>query len=145
MKVRPAVVILENNHLLLMRYHYGGQDVYNLPGGNPDPGETLADTLVRELNEELGVHIEVGALWLMGEVFRPELGKEILHCVFAAQIVGGIPALNPAHTSAQALDWVPISKLGSLALYPQVGQAIQDVIFTQKWGQYIGKIPQQWY
>ena len=38
MKVRPSVVIVENNCVLLMRYRYGQTDVYNLPGGNVDNG-----------------------------------------------------------------------------------------------------------
>jgi hypothetical protein len=37
MKVRPSVAIIENNHLLLMRYEYGNAHVFNLPGGNTDP------------------------------------------------------------------------------------------------------------
>jgi hypothetical protein len=32
MKVRPSVAIIENNHLLLMRYEYGNAHVFNLPG-----------------------------------------------------------------------------------------------------------------
>jgi 8-oxo-dGTP pyrophosphatase MutT (NUDIX family) len=34
-----------------------GKDVYYLPGGKPEPGETDLDTLVREIGEELAVAI----------------------------------------------------------------------------------------
>lgn len=55
MKVRPSIAIVENNNLLLMLYKYSNTDVYNLPGGNVDKGETLSETVVRELMEELGI------------------------------------------------------------------------------------------
>ena len=32
-------------------------NIFYLPGGKPDPGESLADTLHRELREELGVGV----------------------------------------------------------------------------------------
>ncbi|GGN49955.1 8-oxo-dGTP pyrophosphatase MutT (NUDIX family) [Actinoplanes campanulatus] len=35
-----------------------GRDVYYLPGGKRDPGETDMDTLVREIREELSVTID---------------------------------------------------------------------------------------
>ncbi|MEY4541233.1 MAG: hypothetical protein RLZZ306_2990, partial [Bacteroidota bacterium] len=68
MKVRPSIAIVENNHLLLMRYQYGNTDVYNLPGGNVDKGETITETVVRELMEELGIEVEVETMILSGDV-----------------------------------------------------------------------------
>jgi 8-oxo-dGTP diphosphatase len=53
MKVRPAALIIRDQHLLVMRYRYGTSDVFMLPGGNQDPGETLSDTIKREIQEEL--------------------------------------------------------------------------------------------
>ena len=57
MRCRPALVIIENNHLLVMKYQYGDQFIYNLPGGNPDPNELLNDTIARECMEELGIDV----------------------------------------------------------------------------------------
>ncbi|EUA65963.1 NUDIX domain protein [Mycobacteroides abscessus subsp. bolletii 1513] len=41
-----------------------------LPGGKPDRGENAAQTAVREVREELSVHLEPSALRPLG-VFRP--------------------------------------------------------------------------
>jgi 8-oxo-dGTP diphosphatase len=38
-----------------------GRDVYYLPGGKREPGESDVDTLVREVREELGVAIDAGS------------------------------------------------------------------------------------
>ncbi|MGA0556047.1 NUDIX domain-containing protein [Larkinella sp. VNQ87] len=146
MKVRPAVLLIENNHVLLMHYRYGETDVYALPGGNPDKGETLEQTVVRELQEELGVDVEVGPLALAGEVILPETGKDdVLHVVFTGQLIGGLPVLNPAETSALAVVWKPVRALDSLNLYPNVGPQIQDLLLSQKSPGYIGKINQTFF
>ena len=55
MKIRPSVAIIENGNVLLMRYEYGGQTVYNLPGGNAEHLETLKEGVERELVEELNL------------------------------------------------------------------------------------------
>ncbi len=145
MKVRPSVALIERNHILLMRYEYGSKTVFNLPGGNVDPGETLVQTLERELREELGIEIEVQPLLLSGEVILPQQKHDVLHCVFAATIIGGIPVLNPAETSALAVEWIPITDLHKLEMYPNVGVMLQDLLFQNKSGVYVGKIPQQWH
>jgi 8-oxo-dGTP diphosphatase len=141
MKVRPSVVIIENDCVLLMRYRYGQTDVYNLPGGNVDKGETLTQTVVRELQEELGIEITVGKMILMGEVLMPEPKKDVLHCIFLGKIIEGKPVLNSEHTSALEIVWKHIDDLKDLDMYPNVGAHLQeDADF-----QYVGRVVQEWY
>lgn len=47
---------LEGERVLGARSH--GKDVFYLPGGKREPGETDVDTLVREIDEELAVAID---------------------------------------------------------------------------------------
>ncbi|GAB3923529.1 NUDIX domain-containing protein [Larkinella terrae] len=150
MKVRPAVLLIENNHLLLMQYRYGEADVYGLPGGNPDKGETLDQTVLRELQEELGVDVEVGPIAFVGEVIFPEIKgaepkEDVLHVVFAGELIGGIPQLNPDETTALAVTWKPVQELDGLNLYPNVGRQIQRWLTAQANLEYIGKIDQAFF
>ncbi|MGV3559858.1 NUDIX domain-containing protein [Larkinella arboricola] len=145
MKVRPAMLLIENNHVLLMHYRYGETDVFGLPGGNPDKGETLNQTVIRELQEELGVEVEIGPVAFFGEVMMPESKEDVLHVLFLGQLIGGIPRLNPAETSALAVAWKPISELATLNLYPNVGRQIQSLFTSQNSPGYIGKIDQAFF
>jgi 8-oxo-dGTP pyrophosphatase MutT (NUDIX family) len=50
-----AWILLEDGKILSTRSR--GKDVYYLPGGKREPGESDLDTLVREIDEELAVAI----------------------------------------------------------------------------------------
>lgn len=55
-----AWIRLEDGKILSTRSR--GKDVYYLPGGKREPGETDLQTLVREIREELTVAIEPGSV-----------------------------------------------------------------------------------
>ncbi len=149
MKVRPSALIWRvrdnQTELLLMRYCYGGQDVFALPGGNPDRGETLTETVIREIREELGVSVAVGEMILAGEMLLTERNDDVLHVVFAARDLEGTPALNPAETSALDLVWQPIADLPSLNLYPNIGTRLQSWFSSATHPGYVGRIEQQYF
>lgn len=146
MKVRPSVALIKGDKILLMRYRYGDADVFNLPGGNTDPGETLVQTLQRELVEELGIEIAVEELLLTGEVILSQQKTDVLHCVFRAKIIQGIPILNPIETSSLEVLWKNIDELDQLEMYPNVGSDLQTRLYTSdKLSAYVGKILQRWH
>lgn len=145
MFVRPSVIILENDEILLMKYKYSENMVFALPGGNPDPSETLRETLVRELKEELQIDIEPGKMVLAGEVIVAD--KSTLHCIFLARITSGNPVLNPRHTSALAVEWINVSKTANLNLYPNIGVYLGKLLKENSTSQnpYVGLIKQNWF
>ena len=88
---------------------------WELPGGKVDPGEDPLAALHREIREELGVSIEVGAL-LEGPVDGGwPLGEQYVMQVWLARVTGGEPRPLEDHdrlrvlTRAQlyAVGWLP--------------------------------------
>ena len=147
-KIRPAILIIENEKILTMQYHYGGQDVYNLPGGNLEFGEQLADALAREMVEEMGINVAVGQLLMVGEVHSEQnLGqkKQTFHFIFEGNITSGTPTLNPKETSAIAIKWLTINELRLVNLYPNVSEKILEHFSNTLDDTYIGTIEQQWF
>lgn len=129
-----------------MHYQYNGHDVYALPGGNPDRGETLTQTLERELMEELGVEIRPDYMVVCGDVIHPERKDDTLHVVFSGEILAGEPTLNPQQTTALAIVWKPVDELLNLSLYPNVGDYLYSWLWTdhEPWG-YEGPINQPFF
>jgi 8-oxo-dGTP diphosphatase len=144
MKVRPALLVIKDNAVLTMKYTYGETNLYNLPGGNPDRGETLSEALWRELREELGVSVSVGDLIMMGDVSLPHQKEDVLHCVFVGEILSGEPIVNPAETSAKGIVWQPIEVLHHLDMYPNVGSFVQEWAAQGLSSPYLGRINQRW-
>ncbi len=143
--IRPAILIIKNGQVLTMQYNYGGQEVYNLPGGNLELGEHLSDTLAREMQEELGIEVLVGEMVLVGEVYFEDRKKHTLHLLFEGKITAGIPTLNPKETSALAIKWLTINNLEEVNLYPNLSKSIKDYLEGKLSNKYIGKIDQQWF
>ncbi len=147
MNVRPSILIVQDNKILLLKYIYSGHEVFALPGGGPEGDETMETALVRELKEELMIDVSVDRLVFTGEVLGPDKKKSTLHCVFTGRVTGGIPEVNAAETSALGFEWVNVTVLDTLNLYPNIGGHIKALISN---GQpyenaYLGRIRQQWF
>lgn len=59
-----------------------GTGAFMLPGGKPEPGESAAETAVREVREELGIRIAVSQLDELG-VFETRAANEAGHALRA--------------------------------------------------------------
>lgn len=150
MRVRASVIIQEDKRILLMRYRYGGHDVYNLPGGNPDPGETLPACVARELKEELGIKVEVQQLAIVAQGIGQRSGKaveSVLHIIFQGKILAGEPVLNPKETSALEVLWLPCQNLANTILYPAISTRVMEVCEEkfENCPRYIEQFEQIWY
>lgn len=115
-----AAAVLGSRGLLLVSKR-AAPDVFYLPGGKPDPGESPLDCLRRELHEELGVGI--GTAEPFAEVRAPAAleDAEMWMSVFLTRLRG---APEPAAEIA-ALRWWPDEPA------PRLAPAISDCVIPR--------------
>ena len=72
---RPSVrgILTKDGKIAMM--HSCKYDYYKLPGGGVEPGESLEETLVREVQEESGLVVKKDSIKEFGYVKRMEKGK----------------------------------------------------------------------
>ena len=86
--VRAA--ILHHDRLLLVNAYPGQKsDLWALPGGGVEPGQSLPENLIREVAEETGLAITVGAPFLVNEFHDPDSGFHQVDLFFRAMLAGG--------------------------------------------------------
>ncbi|GAA3929796.1 NUDIX domain-containing protein [Microbacterium soli] len=79
-RVSAAVIVDRAGRALVVRKQ--GTTRFMQPGGKPEPGETPAQTLIRELDEELALHVEESDLEPLG-TFVSAAANEPGHRVIA--------------------------------------------------------------
>ncbi|POY35194.1 NUDIX hydrolase [Solitalea longa] len=146
-KIRPSVVLLNNDSVLLMKYIYSDTEVYGLPGGNPEIGESLQEAVKRELQEELSLSVEIDDLLFVAETHRTEKQEVVVHHIFSGKILAGTPELNAIHTSALSVEWINVEDIDGKNLYPNIGAEIKLLfgIGSTDRTTYLGNINQQWF
>jgi 8-oxo-dGTP diphosphatase len=102
-----GIALRDGQLLLIRRRHPPSRGRWSLPGGRVESGETSEQALVREMAEETGLVVEVGAL--VGEVTRAGPGDAVYRIRdFFVTPVGGT---QRAGDDAADVAWVPIGEL----------------------------------
>ena len=97
--VAAAIITKDNKFFIAKRNknkHLGG--FYEFPGGKQDVNETLQQTVIREIKEELNIHVQVGNK-LGEEHYKDHKINVHLHYFFCKIISGNI-ILNEHEDSA---------------------------------------------
>jgi 8-oxo-dGTP diphosphatase len=71
--VASAWVCVRGRRLLVVRS--AGNRAFYVPGGKPEPGETLAEAAAREVAEETGISLPVDGLRPFSEIVAPAYGR----------------------------------------------------------------------
>lgn len=114
--VSAAVITDADGRLLLVRK--AGTTAYMQPGGKPEPGETPAETLARELAEEVGLRVDPEALEPLGEFTATaanEPGFAVVADVFRVDIGGQRPIPD---AEIAELRWVTAATASGIEIAP---------------------------
>ena len=110
------MILDDTERLLLVRK--AGTTAFMQPGGKPEPGETPAQTLSRELEEELGLVVPPSDLRLLGEFSAAaanEPGFVVVADVFGADIGTQTPVVA---AEIEELRWVSRADAATLEVAP---------------------------
>lgn len=130
-----AVVVDDAGRILLQRR--ADNDLWSLPGGAMEIGETIADTAKRETREETG--LEVSPLYVIGVYSHPshvveyadgEVRQQFSVC-FACKRAGGDLAPSSESTEVQFFDDEAIA---GLPMTDSMRQRIEDYRAGRKGG-----------
>ena len=124
-----AAIVRDGQVLVVRRARNPALNLYTLPGGAVETGETLAQAVAREVREETSLEIEPVALAGHREVIvRDAQGRIERHFVilcFAARWRSGEPVLNEELDDAR---WLAPSELASLSSTEGLAEIVAEAI-----------------
>ena len=89
-RLATRALILHEDRLLLVNAYPGGRsDLWCAPGGGVESGASLPDNLMREVYEETGLRVAVGAPALINEFYDPASGFHQVDLFFRCTITAG--------------------------------------------------------
>ena len=109
--VRAAAVLIEDGRILLVRQQVSPERGWSLPGGHVEPGETLEECLLREMQEETGLEVALDRLLYVCD--RIEGDSHVVHITFVPRRVGGELGARrpPSAEPIQEARMVPVDSL----------------------------------
>jgi len=120
--IRPSVVLIKDDKILVLKSKYSSGDFYLLPGGGIEGMESLKETVIRETKEETNYDIEIQKLLYLQEWIDEKANKNVLYIIFLGKIIGGKethlndPAL--AKGNIKGIEWTDIKELQKITFYP---------------------------
>lgn len=82
-----VVVLDKDNRILMVKQHHEDKDIWMVPGGRIEEGESSMAAAIREMNEETGMEVEIGRMiWHTEEV--SDRGQRFVN-FFLGRLKGG--------------------------------------------------------
>lgn len=109
-----AVVLRNNNILLVKRGYPPAKGKWSIPGGVIEAGEDIYEAAMRELNEETGLNAKpLGIIWIYNNIVRDDDGRIHYHYVILDVLFDPLTIDGVLRPGGDAVDvaWVPFNEV----------------------------------
>jgi len=127
--IRVGGLLADAGRILLVQQARGDARYWLLPGGGVRFGESLAQALIRETHEELGLRVAVGPLLAIVESISPEpdYRKHVLHLIFELSAAPEAD-LEPREAVVLRARFVDDVELAGLDLRPPIAEFLSGCL-----------------
>ncbi len=116
-----AVIIDDDNRILLVKHVKDGKEYYVLPGGGVEFGETAEESLIRELKEELDITEIKSIKFLSFRDFIPEdRSRHILDLYFYVRADVSNVRLAEDDGIIKGFGFFGVNELSNIVVYPSM-------------------------
>ena len=134
-RIRVSAILRWRGRVLLLRHQKAGEEVWLLPGGGVNLGESLLRALQRELWEETGLFPTGTDVPLEGPValvdsIGPHTGltrKHVVHVIFAADVSGSLEDVSSRDSAVSGHRAFSLAELDAITVHPPIQR------FLQRW------------
>ncbi len=117
-----ALAVVRNRDRFLLVHERKHGQLWYLPAGRAEPGETLAEAAVRETLEEAGVAVRV--VGVIRIEHSPQADGARVRGIFVAEPVGDPTPKQAADAESLGAEWVRLDQLHD---YPQRGSEVREL------------------
>jgi ADP-ribose pyrophosphatase YjhB (NUDIX family) len=134
-RIRVSAILRWRGLILLLRHEKADGEVWLLPGGGVQVGESLVRALTRELSEETGLFPVGAEVPLEGPVaivdsISPAWAtypKHVVHVIFAADVTGSLEDVASQDDAVRGHRAFLVRELDAITVHPPINR------FLQRW------------
>jgi ADP-ribose pyrophosphatase YjhB (NUDIX family) len=123
-KIAQKAIITNDNKVLLLRDPRMDEVIWEIPGGRMNIDEEPREAVAREIKEELGIEIAVGAVVHMEQFMQGNEGKRAFVIVYECHIANPMQPIVMSEAEVCEIAWVSAEELPKYPLFPEYKRAL---------------------